>query len=285
VSAYVAGLQGDDCATDRRHAEHFCGYSGSEGGRNFAPLHAGPREFADVFLLPFEMAVKSAGAKSVMNAYIDVDGMPCAASRALLTRCCASAGASTASSSPTTSRSDAAPAPPRAEGPSSRPRPRCAPGSDVELPTSECYAKGIGRSARRGLLDLATLDEAAARVLRLKFALGSSKRRTPISMRSNSIARASAHSAREVAEKSIVLLANDGVLPLAASLRRVAVIGPNAADPMALFGTTRSRITSRRIFPKHPSRGRDRARRAARATRPGRVAYAEGCQICAHRDS
>src|SRR4030095_11613328 len=86
VSAYVAGLPGDDLRSGVvATLKHFAGYSGSEGGRNFAPLHAGPRELADVFLVPFEMAVKTAGARSVMNAYQDVDGVPCAASRFLLT--------------------------------------------------------------------------------------------------------------------------------------------------------------------------------------------------------
>lgn len=86
VSAYVAGLQGDDPRTGIvATLKHFAGYSGSEGGRNFAPLHAGPRELLDVYLVPFEMAVKTAGARSVMNAYNEVDGVPCAASRWLLT--------------------------------------------------------------------------------------------------------------------------------------------------------------------------------------------------------
>ena len=62
VSAYVEGLQGADLRDGIvATLKHFCGYSGSEGGRNFAPLHAGPRELADVFLLPFEMAVKQGG--------------------------------------------------------------------------------------------------------------------------------------------------------------------------------------------------------------------------------
>jgi beta-xylosidase len=65
VSAYVAGLQGDDPRTGMiATLKHFAGYSGSEGGRNFAPLHAGPRELADVFLLPFEMAVKTGGRRA-----------------------------------------------------------------------------------------------------------------------------------------------------------------------------------------------------------------------------
>ena len=65
--------------------KHFVGYSGSQSGRNFAPVHAGPREVADVLLVPFEMAVLDGGARSVMHAYTEIDGLPVAADPTLLT--------------------------------------------------------------------------------------------------------------------------------------------------------------------------------------------------------
>ncbi len=86
--------------------------------------------------------------------------------------------------------------------------------------------------------------------------------------------------AREVAEKSIVLLANDGVLPLAASLRRVAVIGPNAADPMALYGNYSFQNHVAAHFPKHPIAPAATVLDALRERLgAGRVDYAEGCKI------
>jgi len=57
-----------------RHSEHFVGYSASRSGRNLAPVSIGARELADVFLPPFEMALRS-GARSVMNSYTDLDGV------------------------------------------------------------------------------------------------------------------------------------------------------------------------------------------------------------------
>ena len=74
-TAYVRGLQS---AGIQATLKHFVGYSGSRAGRNHAPVAAGPRELADVFLPPFEMAVLDGGARSVMNAYNDVDGIPAA---------------------------------------------------------------------------------------------------------------------------------------------------------------------------------------------------------------
>ena len=282
VSAYVAGLQGDDLRNGIvATLKHFCGYSGSEGGRNFAPLHAGPREFADVFLLPFEMAVKSAGAKSVMNAYIDVDGMPCAASRALLTEVLRERwgfdGIVVADYFAVRMLHQLHHV---TEGPVESAAAALRAGLDVELPTSECYAKGIGEALDRGLLDLATLDEAAARVLRLKFALGIFE--APyVDLDAIELDRAGERAlAREVAEKSIVLLANDGVLPLAASLRRVAVIGPNAADPMALYGNYSFQNHVAAHFPEHPIAPAATVLDALRGRLgAGRVAYAEGCKI------
>src|SRR5665647_760080 len=81
-TAYVRGLQD---AGVHATLKHFLGYSGSRSGRNHAPVSAGPREVADVFLPPFEMAVLDGGARSVMNSYNDLDGVPIASSTEYLT--------------------------------------------------------------------------------------------------------------------------------------------------------------------------------------------------------
>jgi beta-glucosidase-like glycosyl hydrolase len=81
-TAYVRGLQSAGVVATLKH---FVGHSNSRAGRNLAPVHAGPREVADVFLPPFEMAVLDGGADSVMNAYAEIDGIPVAADEQLLT--------------------------------------------------------------------------------------------------------------------------------------------------------------------------------------------------------
>jgi len=88
--AFITGLQGSDDGRDLRDgvvatAKHFVGYGASEGGMNWAPAHLGERELRDVYLRPFEAAVRDAGLASVMNAYQELDGIPCAANRWLLT--------------------------------------------------------------------------------------------------------------------------------------------------------------------------------------------------------
>ena len=108
--AFVRGLQGDDLrAGVVATAKHFVGYGASEGGRNWAPAHIPPRELRDVYLQPFEAAVRLAGLRSVMNAYNELDGVPCAADRICSQRFCGTSGGSTAASSPTTSRCASSP--------------------------------------------------------------------------------------------------------------------------------------------------------------------------------
>ncbi|HON71918.1 MAG TPA: glycoside hydrolase family 3 N-terminal domain-containing protein, partial [bacterium] len=87
AESYINGLQGDDwkdgiIAT----AKHFTAYGISEGGRNLGPARVSERELREVFLFPFEVAVRSAKVGSIMNAYHEIDGIPCASSRFLLTK-------------------------------------------------------------------------------------------------------------------------------------------------------------------------------------------------------
>ncbi|WP_143642150.1 glycoside hydrolase family 3 protein, partial [Streptomyces viridochromogenes] len=81
-TAYVSGLEAAGIVATLKH---FVGYSASRAGRNLAPTSVGPRERADVLLPPFEMAIREGGARSVMHAYTDTDGVPSAADEALLT--------------------------------------------------------------------------------------------------------------------------------------------------------------------------------------------------------
>src|SRR6185312_6028188 len=81
-TAYVRGLQSTGVIATLKH---FAGYSGSRAGRNMAPVSVGRREFADVFLPPFEMAIREGGVRSIMHSYADLDGVPPAADRWLLT--------------------------------------------------------------------------------------------------------------------------------------------------------------------------------------------------------
>lgn len=290
VTAYVRGLQGGGPNDrDLRQAvvatlKHFVAYSFSEGGRNFAPAHVGPRELADVFLLPFEMAIREGGALSVMNSYQDVDGEAPAASHRLLTEILrdewgfegfvvADYGAVSflhLMHRVATDGVEAAALALRA-------------GLDVELPNPAEFPAGIPAAIDRGLLTPDDVDRAVRRVLRWKFELGlfDNPYVDPDSLALDT--REDRELASVLARRSITLLSNDGTLPLApGACGRVAVLGPNADEVMALFGnySFENHIISTH-FPGQTDLIQVPTVLAALRDRFGaeHVAYAKGCEV------
>ena len=238
LSHYVRGLQGNDLKEGVvATLKHFAGYSFSEGGRNFAPTHIGRREFMDVFLLPFEMAVKQGGALSIMNAYQDIDGEAPAGSRWLLTEVLRDAwgfkGMVVSDYAAVTMLHQLHRV---ATGSVEAAALTLKAGLDMELPNPVEFPTGLKGALDQGLISMEDLDRAVERVLGIKFKLGLFE--TPyINPEAIDLDRSEDQAlARTIAEKSLILLKNDGVLPLSDNIPRLAVIGPNADDRMALFG-------------------------------------------------
>lgn len=238
-AAYVRGLQD---AGVHATLKHFAGYSASAAGRNHAPVSVGPRELADVFLTPFEIALHDGGARSVMNAYVDVDGVPMAASTEHLTHLLRERwgfdGVVVADyfavaflevmHAVAADRGEAAALALEA-------------GIDIELPTGDAYLAPLADRVRAGLLDEAYVDRAVLRALAQKEELGllepDAYEDEPPTVVDLDSPRHRAL-ARRLAEESLVLLANDGVLPLGGTRAplRIAVVGPNAHRAEALMG-------------------------------------------------
>ncbi|WP_204032154.1 glycoside hydrolase family 3 N-terminal domain-containing protein [Micromonospora qiuiae] len=233
-TSYVRGLQSQGV-----HAtlKHFVGYSASRAGRNFAPVHAGPRELADVLLLPFEMAILDGDARSVMHSYAEIDGVPVAADPAMLTGVLRDQwgfdGTVVADYFGVAFLNllhhvagDHAEAAVQA----------LTAGVDIELPTGDAYLTLV-ETVRSGRLDEAVIDRAVLRVLRQKLELGLLDATfTDEPVRSIDLDSPEHRAiARRLAEESIILVSNQEALPLSAG-RRVAVIGPNADRQEALFG-------------------------------------------------
>ncbi|RIV41237.1 beta-xylosidase/alpha-l-arabinosidase [Micromonospora radicis] len=232
-TSYVRGLQAQGV-----HAtlKHFVGYSASRAGRNFAPVHAGPREIADVLLVPFEMAVLDGNARSIMHSYAEIDGVPVLADPTLLTGVLRDQwgfdGTVVADYFGVAFLNllhhvagDHAEAAVQA----------LTAGLDVELPTGDAYLT-LAESVRTGRLDEALVDRAVLRVLRQKQELGLldatfTDEPQPVELDSPE----HRDIARRLAEKSIILVTNQETLPLPAG-RSVAVIGPNADRESAVFG-------------------------------------------------
>jgi beta-xylosidase len=235
-SAYVTGLQE---AGVQATLKHFAGYSASRAGRNMAPVSMGPREFADVMLPPFEMALR-AGARSVMPSYTDIDGVPASADSALLTGLLRGrlgfdglVVADYYAISFLELQHAVAGSPGAAAGLA------LAAGIDVELPNVRCYGQPLYAAVLAGDVDEEVIDRAAARILAQKFELGLLDPGwvpVPAGQTADLDAPASRAIARRLAEESVILVANDGgALPLAPAAK-VAVIGPLADDKLAFFG-------------------------------------------------
>lgn len=231
--AYVRGLQSAGVVATLKH---FAGYSASRAARNHAPAAIGPRELADVILVPFEKAVVHGPAGSVMNAYNDIDGVPCGADEELLTRLLRETWGfeGTVVSDYWSVAFLASLHRVAADVPDAARRALRA-GIDVELP----HTTGYGPALLDDGVPAGLLDRAVLRVLTQKAELGlldadwhPGRYTAPAdfdSPRNRAVAR-------ELAEESVVLLDNPSdLLPLAGP-RSLAVIGPAADDVRCLFG-------------------------------------------------
>ncbi|MFJ8002577.1 beta-glucosidase [Streptomyces sp. NPDC096310] len=271
ATAYVRGLESAGIVATLKH---FAGYSASRGGRNLAPVGMGPRELADVVLPPFEMAVRESGVRSVMSAYNDIDGVPCAADERLLTELLrdtwgfegtvvadyfgiaflrtlhgvAGDWAQAATAALTA-------------------------GVDVELPTVKTFGQPLRDAIADGRLPPEAVDRAVRRVLTQKAGLGLldpewSARPTALAgaefedterLRGTVTLDSPAHRdiARRLAERAVILLRNDGTLPLggrtedgSAGPARIALIGPQAETATAVLGCYSFPV---HVGPQHPA--------------------------------
>lgn len=239
--AYVRGLQGSDVATGvLATGKHMVGHGLAEGGLNQAPVHVGRRELLDEQLLPFEAAVRTAGLASMMPAYCDVDGMPCHASRELLTTVLRDRWGfdgivvSDYTAIQMLSTQHQLTGDLRVAAGLSLQA-----GLDSELPKTAVFGAPLIQALADGLVDQAIVDTAVGRILRMKFRLGlfeapSIQAPDPAAMAE--LAVEEARVARLLARRSMVLVENDGILPLAATGQRIAVIGPIAASARDLLG-------------------------------------------------
>jgi beta-glucosidase len=252
--------------------KHMAGHGQPESGTNVGPASVGERTLRDVFLYPFEVAVREAGARSVMPSYNEVDGIPSHANTWMLKTVLRGEWGFDGvivsdwfAIQQLIGRHHIA-----ADGAEAARRALAAT-VDIELPDVDAYAT-LADQVRQGKVSQAAIDAAVRRLLRDKFELGLFENPFVDPGRAAEISGSSAARplALEAARQAIVLLKNErGTLPLnAASLSRVAVIGPHAAE--VLLGGYSGR-------PKHMVSVLDgiKTRLGARAT----VEYAEGVRI------
>lgn len=239
ASAMVRGYQGDglsDPTAILACAKHFAGYSETQGGRDASEADISRRKLRSWFLPPFERVARE-GCRTFMLGYQSMDGVPITVNSWLLDEVLRgewgytgtlvtdwdNVGRMVWQQRVYADHTEAAAAAVKA-------------GNDMVMTTPQFFA-GAQDAVAKGLLDEADVDAAVARILTLKFELGLFE--DPRAPRDTAVIGSAAHLdlALEVARKSLVLLQNDGTLPLPLDERRtIAVIGPNADDAQTQLG-------------------------------------------------
>jgi beta-glucosidase len=235
-AAMVRGFQGSaDGTVDDQHVistlKHFSGHGTPEGGLNKSPSVSTPRVLREVDLQPFAFIIRTAHPGAVMPSYNEIDGVPSHGSwwllhdvlrgefgfKGLIVSDYGGIGLLYSAHHVAASLAQAGALALKA-------------GVQLELPDPESFP-GLREDLDKGLVAMADVDGAVREVLTLKFRLGLFER--PYADLARAIAAAERPEARalalEAARESIVLLKNDGILPLSTErMRTVAVIGPNA---------------------------------------------------------
>lgn len=215
--------------------KHYIGYGEATGGRDAYDTEVSERKLREVFLPPFTEALK-AGASTVMTAYGSISGVPMTAHRRLLREVLKeelgfkgfivtdwyNVGALRTKQK-------------AAESYDAAVRLAISAGNDMSMMSHDFYDSAI-RQAKEGKIPMEEIDDAVRRILRVKFSLGlfdGKRKRLPRSV----IASAEhVEASRELTRESLVLLENNGILPLKSSPKKIAVVGPNADDIRAQYG-------------------------------------------------
>ena len=239
-AAYVAGLQTDDDRTrSDAVAKHFLGFHHSEGGIHGAHCDIGERLLIEVYAKPFQAAITLSQLHGVMPCYNSLNGEPASASPRLLTTLLrdqmgfdgvAVADYGAIGNLHTVQRV--------AESYPHAGLLALTAGLDVEFHVPAAFTDELAEWFVDGRADIALLDRAVLRVLTAKFRMGLFEAPFALAGTDLSGTFSSAEDADvslRAARESIVLLRNDGALPLS-PVKRLAVIGCHAATARFFFG-------------------------------------------------
>jgi len=240
AEAKVRGFQGTDLAAAdsiAAVAKHFCGYGAVTAGREYASVDISERALLEVHLPPFAAAV-SAGVAAIMPAFTDLAGIPMTAHAAMLRQRLRrelgfegvlvsdyNAIAELIQHGVAADLIEAAALALEA-------------GVDIDM-VSGAYLQGLPAALERGLVRISDIDESVSRVLALKMRLGlfEDPYRRGAALESAATLAERRRLARDIGARSLVLLTNrEDALPLAESIRCLALIGPLADAPAEMRG-------------------------------------------------
>lgn len=237
--AMIRGYQTDNLADPTALAacaKHFAGYGFAEAGKDYSTTWLPPSLMTDVVLPPFEAAAK-AGVASFMTSFNDINGVPATGNRRLLHDVLREQWAydgmvvsdwdainELIAHGVAADKRDAALLAAKA-------------GVDMDM-EGHCYSASLPALVESGIVAESLVDSLVRNVLRLKFRLGLfDNPYTDTSCGKKSYARPHLDLAGKLAAESVVLLKNDGMLPLRRDIKRIAVVGPMADAPHDQCGT------------------------------------------------
>ena len=241
-AAYTRGIQTGETAGRKTEsvAKHFLAFHNSQGGIHGTHSDTPTRLLQEVYGKPFQAAIAQSGLKGIMPSYNSINGEPMSASYTLLKAvlrdemgfeglCVSDYGAiSGVHHVQHVGESEAEAGLLCMEA-----------GMDIELPGTTGYGEELKRKFESGEADIALLDRAVLRVLTAKFRMGLFEH--PYAFEGEELRAAVCHEEdREIslqsAKESLVLLKNNGVLPLKRDKKKIALIGPHADCARKFFG-------------------------------------------------
>ncbi len=275
-TAFVKGMQGEK-QNDGLHIystlKHFAAYGIPEGGHNGQRAVIGTRQLFSHHLLPFKKAVQ-AGVASIMTSYNSIDGIPCTSNKYLLTDVLRKQwGFKGCVFSDLFSIDGIANTHKVAKDVKEAGKLSLEAGVDIDL-GANAYGEKTLQLIKEGLLDKSYLDSAVANVLRLKFNMGLFENPYVSPEKAKKEVRSEEHKAivRQVAREAIVLLKNDGILPLSKTIKSIAVIGPNADNAYNQLGDYTAFQSQKEIIT--PLEGIKKA-----VSLETKINYVKGCSI------
>ena len=231
--AMMKGMQGK-VQNDGKHLyatlKHFAAYGVPESGHNGSRANCGMRQLLSEYLPPFRKAVEE-GAGTLMTSYNAIDGVPCTANKELLTDVLRNQWGFKGFVYSDLISIEGIVGMRAAKDNKEAAVKALKAGLDMDL-GGNAFGKNLKKAYEEGLITMADLDRAVGNVLRLKFQMGLFENPYVSPELAKKLVHSKEHKelARQVAREGVVLLKNEGVLPLSKHIGHWAVIGPNADE-------------------------------------------------------
>ena len=241
-SAFVRGLQGGETGGRRSEsvAKHFLGFHASEGGIHGTVCEITDHTLRELYAKPFQAAITEAGLRGVMPCYCSINGEPVSASKRILTGLLREEmGFDGVAVSDYCAVSNIHNVQKLCDSPAEAGLRAMEAGMDMELHFKACFNEELAEWFRTGKADIGILDRAVRRILEAKFRMGLFEH--PFALTGDALTEAFGREedrriSLDAARESLVLLKNNGVLPVAPDVKKIAVIGWQASTARIFYG-------------------------------------------------